>query len=265
MIPTVRLNEETLAACKLVFKRISHSGQCLAESVASGFLWRSNSSVFVVTCWHCVSGINPDTGRNLGTFTPNAVSITWRYSSIVDGSKTISRTKTSNVSLSPDQNDAGWHEHSEGRRVDVVAIPLPNVDKNISLTCINDIPQEERWNPSAGDEAFIVGFPEGFSASYSTPIWKRASIASEPQIDYGGRPLILLDTIGNAGLSGSPVIAKGRGFYTPTGKPEDGILGEWTKFIGIYAGRLGSTGLHSQLGRVWRADAIEQILAFTNP
>jgi len=58
-----------------------------------------------------------------------------------------------------------------------------------------------------GHELFVLGFPEGISAS-DLPIWKRATIASEPNATVDGLPILLVDTATRRGMSGGPAIAR---------------------------------------------------------
>ena len=116
-----------------------------------------------------------------------------------------------------------------------------------------------------GMDTFILGYPFGIAVS-ALPIWKRASIASEPNLGIGGESFFYVDTASRPGMSGSPVILRTwGGFQTDTG---GGVItaGAATKFIGVYSGRIGAQDeLQAQLGIVWRADLIDQIIAAGRP
>lgn len=92
------------------------------------------------------------------------------------------------------------------------------------------------------------------------PIWKKASIATQPDID--SLPKILIDTATRSGLSGSPVIMQRVGVH---GMVNAQVMSETTfgrirKFIGVYSGRIGDDELKAQLGIVWKAKVIDEII-----
>jgi len=79
-------------------------------------------------------------------------------------------------------------------------------------------------------------------------------------LNYDDSPVFLVDTIGNKGLSGSPVVAMASGIFSPGENfGDDSVIGSWKKFIGVYAGRVGEDGIWSQLGRVWKAEVIDEL------
>jgi hypothetical protein len=91
-----------------------------------------------------------------------------------------------------------------------VAIPLSVSGlENFANECINTIDQEVGLEVCAGMDCFILGFPENLIGAANTPIWKRASIASEPyqQFPY------YVDSATRKGMSGAPVIARHTGIF----------------------------------------------------
>jgi hypothetical protein len=111
-------------------------------------------------------------------------------------------------------------------------------------------------------ELYVIGFPEAIAAGEGTAIWKRGSIASEPELPIKHRPCFLIDTATRPGLSGSPVVGKfinpswnnnGRGVLTQIGGTELG-------FCGLYTSRLGQNVEGAQLGIVWTREAIHQVI-----
>jgi hypothetical protein len=86
--------------------------------------------------------------------------------------------------------------------VDVVALPLPEMPGAV-LHPINEMPNSP-MQVSIGSDAFILGYPFGINVS-TLPIWKRASIASEPGVAVGGQPCFYVDTASrprNVGVTG---------------------------------------------------------------
>ena len=114
------------------------------------------------------------------------------------------------------------------------------------------------------DDVYVLGFPFGISEGEGFPIWKRASIASEPIIDIQDRPLMYIDTASRSGMSGSPVIYKERRGVAicdthPTKATK--ISHFFMEFIGVYSGRIGADDeFKAQLGRVWKKRVIDEII-----
>ena len=63
------------------------------------------------------------------------------------------------------------------------------------------------------DEVFILGFPYKIGNASQIPIWKRGSVASEPELDCDNLPKLFVDTASRPGMSGSPVIYKRIGIH----------------------------------------------------
>jgi hypothetical protein len=229
-------------------------------SRGTAFIWRLEARAFLVTNWHNVTGINPRTGKHLS---PTCV----EPDSIVAQVDLVGSTPGTRGPVElPLRNMDGaplWLEHPMGRRLDVVALPLPNLPSAV-LYPINDM----QWAPmhvSVGIDAFILGYPFGISVS-TLPIWKRASIASEPGIAINGQPYFFVDTASREGMSGSPVILRSwDGFNTEDGGHTTiiGVPGLYpSRFIGVYSGRIGAQdNLQAQLGIVWRESVVDEIVS----
>lgn len=112
-----------------------------------------------------------------------------------------------------------------------------------------------------GMDVFILGYPFGIGYE-GLPVWKRGSIASEPQVLDPRHPYVLIDTASRPGMSGSPVIR--RSWNTHMYADGSMAVGQLTAttFFGIYSGRLATTDpLDAQLGLAWPARLIEEIIA----
>ena len=65
-----------------------------------------------------------------------------------------------------------------------------------------------------GTDVIFVGYPENrFDSKNNLPIIRKGSIASLPQIDFNGRPQIVIDAQVFQGSSGSPVFVAAEGQY----------------------------------------------------
>lgn len=153
-----------------------------------------------------------------------------------------------------------WCEHPTfGHDVDVAVLPvnLPDTTRSIAVNDLKLTPLRLQ----VSHDVFVIGYPLGITDSLYLPLWKRASVASEPKTSSAN---FLVDTATRKGMSGSPVIARFRGYYksdlsASTPSPEDWI-GEADDFVGIYSGRLGKSELEAQLGIVWKRPVIEEII-----
>ena len=178
--------------------------------------------------------MHPQTGKALHTkgLIPNLLRI--HYKQWGDATKTAVRSQPLDLSLYRG-NEPIWFEHDSRNVVDVVAIPLLLEGlPNFANECINTIDQEARLEVCAGMDCFILGFPEGLIGAANTPIWKRASIASEPYQQYP----YYVDLATRKGMSGSPVIARHSGLFGMRGGTMTGneIIGTVEKFVAIYSG-----------------------------
>ncbi len=153
-----------------------------------------------------------------------------------------------------------WLEHPSKQKMDVVALPL--MDLNLVKTYPLDLTLSDTdmvIEPAMS--VSIIGFPEGNTSGGVSnglfPIWKTGHVASDPDLDYGSRPIFLIDATTRRGMSGSPVFAKLWGGY----KTESGNLvmssTPATKFLGIYSGRINSS---IEIGLVWKPSVISEIL-----
>lgn len=232
-------------------------------SAATGFIYQFQSDHYLITNWHNVTGRNPITGSCLSEnlSVPDSICIHFR-------------TKEQAADSFPEKFDLyrddtmqepAWYEHPKyGRKVDVVAIKIPrDIVSSYRLYPINHIPFESQYKELVADEAFVIGYPFGDLTYPQMPIWKKASIASEPDLDIDSLPKILIDTATRPGLSGSPVIMQRIGVH---GKVNGQLtpkttFGRIRNFLGVYSGRVGQDESKAQLGIVWKADVIKEIIS----
>ena len=229
----------------------------LSFATGTAFFYRKGTSVFLITNWHNVTGINPRTkkpiGKNAGRpdlirfklFKKNQDEFTWYLVDV-------------RLYSDDDMENPYWLVHPAYReQVDVIALEI-NIPPGLELMAITDKDLNFKdFKPGVADEVFILGFPYNISQMDVFPIWKRASIATEPEYGYEDKPMMLVDTASRSGMSGSPVILKRNGIWR---EPNLGF-GTRTCFLGIYSGRiLGETELEAQLGIVWSKNVIEEII-----
>src|SRR6478672_9371274 len=104
-----------------------------------------------------------------------------------------------------------------------------------------------------GMDVFILGYPFGAKPP-GLPVWKRGSIASEPDLVRQTTGFYLIDTASRPGMSGSPVIL--RSWTSPDGRAREPL----NRLIGVYSGRLGADVAEAQIGMVWHESFIPEII-----
>jgi hypothetical protein len=235
---------------------------------ATCFFWRAPDQLYLITNWHVVSGRDAVTARPLDSVTgavPNAVC--YQVSDVYGTRREV------RVDLYDRGEAPFWLVHPEyGRAVDIAALPVTDFPRDSIVRAVNDLP-EVPLVTRIGMPLFVLGFPFG---SEMWPVWKQATIASEPDLALRAGPnYMLVDTLSRPGMSGAPVIQRiiGRGLVETTpvvvGDPTSPMRKEWqdigigrcSKFIGIYSGRLRTkSAIDAQLGLVWRRHLLEQVI-----
>jgi hypothetical protein len=220
---------------------------------ATGFVVQKGSNYYLITNWHVVSGRHPETNQiqNQLGLTPDAILI-WHHG------KQLGSWVKKREALYDEKGNRRWFEHKKGKSVDVIALPLQDTGNDATLYPFDLSLAETDMLPEVAMPVSIIGFPLGFTSAGFFPIWKTGHIASEPNLDYQGEPLFLIDATTRGGMSGSPVVLRLSGGY----KKKDGSAimsssGHRTLFLGVYSGRLPRD---SEIGRVWRPRLINEIL-----
>ncbi|MEZ5318185.1 MAG: trypsin-like peptidase domain-containing protein [Vicinamibacterales bacterium] len=118
---------------------------------------------------------------------------------------------------------------------DVVLVPLPRAAyEHLRLFVFTEAHTrgDIRIRPTSG--ATLLGYPYGFyDTTHFLPVWKTGHIASEPDVDFEGQPVFLVDVSAFPGMSGAPVLAVANGIYEST----DGVMrsGRVLKLLGIFS------------------------------
>jgi len=259
-------NSLSLAAIKIFLSRKDSSGQILRGGHASGFFWHYQDDIYLITNWHNCCAWDQIENRALSpnAFTPDCIELLLELGHDVGDGRIKRDFRQVVLDLFDSDGEPKWLEHPTfGNRVDVVAMKLAKLGSaTLSNHPLNTYANFVDYDLAVGDEAFVLGYPLGLDGGPHLPIWKRASIATEPHNDLEGMPKILIDTATRQGMSGAPVIAVRRGLIAPRGAKGIGesIFGAAETFLGVYSGRLGADALGAQLGIVWKASAVDQIV-----
>lgn len=222
----------------------------------TGFFYELSGELFLLTARHNVTGRHADTNIPLHTFAALPDNL-WIGCWKTDGTGWIGLR----VDLYDAEGVPDWFEHPVHReKVDAVALSIA-LPQGVRAFPIN-LEELDAVPVAPGLDVFILGYPRGIRAGGLLPIWKRGSIASEPEVEVGGLPKLLVDTATRQGMSGAPVLAEISGYWQPEGTDslDERIIGRGRRFIGLYSGRVGDDEFLAQLGIVWKGDALLEIM-----
>jgi hypothetical protein len=224
---------------------------------ATAFVWKRNNRHYLVTNWHVVAARNTETGENLLCGArPNKLKAQFNLRVPVFEKDTV------DIPIRDDEDSPLWHIHTTHahKRIDIVAIPL-ELGVGPMQTALNPINElaNARLRIEIGMEVFILGYPFGAKPP-ALPVWKRGSIASEPDLVRLTDGYYLIDTASRPGMSGSPVILRSWTNHMT----EPGVMAisdkPLNRMIGVYSGRLHSHSAEAQVGMVWHESFIDEII-----
>ena len=188
----------------------------------------------MITNWHVVTGRSALAGKSLHRHAgrPN-VARAWfntRVQQFLNQEYVIRIRDDDDLPL--------WLAHpSRGRAVDVVAIPLPYRWKEL----IFDLHPINRY---AAVQLTVRVVTEVFSLRYlfrpeppGYPVWKRGSMASEPDLATIGAGYYLVDTASRPGMSASPIIRNAWNQLVDGDREIPAPKRLRTEFVGVYSGR----------------------------
>ena len=227
-------------------------------SKGTAFTWERDSKHYLITNWHNVSGRDPNTDNHLSATAaePNVL-----YGMFNAKGQNIGHKHQLRIHIRQDSGEVGWLVHPTHKRgIDVVAIPLVgDFVSSIHFYSLNKMGSADLL-VTIGMDVFVLGYPFG-TGKTGLPIWKRGSIASEPDLVPHVESYLLVDTASRPGMSGSPVIL--RTYYTHVNQKGEVAItsGAANKFIGVYSGRLHTQdSLEAQIGMVWAGTYIDEII-----
>ncbi|SRR6266513_3922299 len=238
-------------------------------SYATGFFVPKDGKDYLVTNWHVLTGRNHQTNEPLSNTAglPDEVILHYHVWFEENGQR---RTGLGRA-IEPLKDAAGmprWHEHPDGAKVDVVALPVANPDERVTRFPLDLALSDTDLFAGVGETVSIIGYPFGLTGGGLFPVWKTGHIASEPEVDYDDSPVFLVDATTRPGMSGSPVVRRFAGFGYRTRGGFEMIASSTlsagssalTRFMGVYSGRVRE---EAEIGRVWKPQVIEQILGAT--
>lgn len=205
-------------------------------SHGTAFLYEFAGEIYLVTAWHVLSGRHFQTKKNLSSkgVWPNWLEIKWPLGAPLCGDRHVT-----NLQIRDEDDEALWLEDPDvGSDVDVALLPV-NLSADAIVFPINKLP-EGHLELGMGQDLFVLGFPM-VEQPLDLPIWKRASLASEPAIPEGVQHYWLVDTASRSGMSGAPVIQRAYNYELSTDDfmariSNPGHKGK-SRFVGLYSGR----------------------------
>jgi S1-C subfamily serine protease len=225
-------------------------------SQATGFIWKIENRHFLVTNWHVVTGKDFFTRANIRKDAGRPNRILARFNIYGQFWK-----QDWDIKIRDDEDKPLWLVHP-GRRVDIAILEIPFDESKqvVTLYPLNVI-ATAALRIEIGMEVFILGYPFKISPP-AFPVWKRGSIASEPQLIRMSEDYMLVDTASRPGMSGAPVIRRSwsNHLVEPGRQAYDDRTA--TKFLGVYSGRVPTDHpAEAQIGLVWDASFINEIIA----
>jgi len=243
-------------AFSLVTVPVQQLANGTAMSSATAFVWKHAQQHYLVTNLHVVTGRNAQTGVLETPARPDTLRALFNVR-IGDFGK-----QQQDVRIRDDQDRPLWLVHPvQGRGIDVVAIPIPmrSAEPALSYYPINSITSKP-LRIRVGMEVFILGYPFG-AAPPAFPVWKRGTIASEPDLVRSTTGYYLVDTASRPGMSGAPVILRSWTNDYVEGSMRALSDTPATNLIGVYSGRLVASSEEAQIGMVWHESHITDIIA----
>lgn len=227
---------------------------------ATAFVWREGEQCYLVTNWHNVTGINPFTHNHLSKHASEPDNVLVCLNVENEGSQKV----VVKYNLVDAENNPLWLVHPTWReQVDVIVLPI-DTPPPVAPYPINEM-SNVPLAVLVGMDVFILGYPfpvdlQSASRIGGVPVWKRGSIASEPQLAVESR-YMLVDTASRPGMSGSPVLRREWGAAPMEGNSVNLYTGPVTRLVGVYSGRLKpANSVEAELGIVWPARLIAEII-----
>lgn len=128
-----------------------------------------------------------------------------------------------------------WLISKEFPQADIAIIPLVStISSDCKIWGISEDWAKVNMRIRPTSTITLIGYPYGYYDKKNwLPVWKTGNIASEPDIDFEGEPLFLVDVSAFPGMSGSPAFAIAYGAYESIEGPT--TFGHVQQFLGIYA------------------------------
>jgi hypothetical protein len=195
-------------------------------SIASGLVFGAGHRTYLITAAHNLTGREPDgKPKHSQGALPNELRL--------EGYHIRANLRLYSGTNEPHEEDQRLYAVSKERDIAIIKVDLSKAKGDRVFYPLDESFLDPKVHSvlkiGIGDNCFVVGYPTGMHTATPdgpTPIWKAATIASEPRYTGPDQPL-LIDTWGERGLSGGPVFSEKTVGHT-----------ELHRLIGIYSGRM---------------------------
>jgi len=201
-------------------------------SQGTGFYYGQRDSsqniiLFLVTNYHVLTGYSPKE-----TNPPKGDNIIFYFHKDVKNPGDVKQIK---FPLFTKNGKPIWLRSKEFPHADIAIIPLAaSLYDDVKVSAISEDWAKSDIKVRPTSTITLIGYPYGYyDKKNQLPVWKTGSIASEPDVDFEGKPLFLVDISAFPGMSGSPAFAIASGAYETIESAT--TIGHIQKFLGIYA------------------------------
>jgi len=201
-------------------------------SQGTGFYYELKDSsqstiLFLVTNYHVLTGYSPKESKP-----PKGDNIIFYLHNDIKNPGDVKQIK---FPLFTKNGKHIWLSSKEFPQADVAIIPLAaSLYDGVKVFVISEDWAKSDIKVRPTSTITLIGYPYGYYDKKNwLPVWKTGSIASEPDVDFEGKPLFLVDISAFPGMSGSPAFAIAYGAYETIAGPT--TVGHVQKFLGIYA------------------------------
>jgi len=223
-------------------------------ATGTGFIREIGDECFLITARHNLTGRHPNTGKSISRTggIPNEIEL--------DGfhiQTNLTLYQSPNNPNDPEHCPPLFFEHADST-VDVAVLPfiapLSEWPMAWDESFFNETLNQRFVDLRVTQTCFVIGFPLGLvdrtTPVHVLPIFKTAHIASEPHLDFQGRPIVIIDVTTRSGMSGSPVVVSQEHY---------GSLRN--RFVGVYTGRFAAVDDFEDpsLGIVYKPKVIREI------
>lgn len=223
----------------------------------TGFVWRVQERYYLVTNWHVLSGQDFFTLENIRKDGGRPHRIKARFNIHGEFWK-----QEWDIHIRDSEGRPQWLVYPGSRRVDIAVLSLPYDQEKHTFTLYPlNIIASAALRIEVGMEVFILGYPFKIKPP-AYPVWKRGSIASEPQLARLSEGYMFVDTASRPGMSGAPVIRRSWTNHMVEPNISTQVDGPLNRFVGVYSGRVPvDHPYEAQIGLVWPASFIDEIIA----
>ncbi|MGZ3409235.1 MAG: hypothetical protein ACXWKC_14390 [Xanthobacteraceae bacterium] len=170
-------------------------------ATGSSFFWRAAERIYLVSNWHNFSERDPQNGQPISDTggVPNHITLLcFKKDGEADSNGLFS------MSIIPvkvplydeDVSVPRWVEHPIlGRKADVAAIDVSDAVADLVTNTVNEIEADAVLDSFPSQDVFIVGYPLGLIPKLPAPVWKRGTLATDPNFDPDNLPKMFVDAL----------------------------------------------------------------------